>query len=246
MEWNVDRIIGVVGIGAGIVLAAIAIGVGLGMDTRTQGELRFVQGCFIFSALALFLPVVFWAIHTDLAPLKRWGIVGIASLLIGVCLVEGLRWATGRHATEITTTVPPPQRQPPPVNTLLLHGPPTLRQLFENGWPNLPAYYNKTAIQFTEPKPPHQVTVFWRLNGDFFARSKFFDLYFEESTPSNHVVDACKAIANFYQELIDEANHHVDISGRAPDDTSPTHMKDMVFSKRLRGSGVLTTSKEHH
>ncbi len=120
-----------------------------------------------------------------------------------------------------------------PVNTLPPHGYATLRELFENGWPNLPAYYSKTTIEFTKPAPPHQVTVFWRLNGDFFARSKFFDIYFEESTPSNQVVDACKAIANSYQELIDRANRHVDISGRAPDDTSPTHMRDMVFSKRF-------------
>lgn len=94
MEWSVDRIIGVVG----IVLAAIAIGVGLGMDTRTQGELRFVQGCFIFSALALFILIVFWAIHTDAASIRGRVIVGVVSaLIIGACLVGGLRWANGRY-----------------------------------------------------------------------------------------------------------------------------------------------------
>ncbi len=165
---------------------------------------------------------------------------GIYALIIAVS--AGTCWWVGTGVNKSREHIPTVKEigdyilsvlHPSPVNTLPLHGYATLRELFENGWPNLPAYYDKTTIEFTKPEPPHRVVVFWRLNGDFIARSKFFDLYFEEATPPNYVVDACKAIANDYEKLIDIANHHVDISGRAPDDTSPTHMRDMVFSKRF-------------
>jgi hypothetical protein len=97
MEWNIDRIIGVIGIGLGIVLAVAAIGVGLGMDTKTQGEFRFVQGCFVFSALVLLAPMVVWGVKSQTELLTRLISVAIISALIAIALIEGLRWAGNRH-----------------------------------------------------------------------------------------------------------------------------------------------------
>lgn len=96
MEWSADRIIAVIGIGAGVVLAVIAIGVGLGMDTKTQGEFRFVQCCFVFSGLALFIPVVLWGIKSQAYWGVRTGLSAVLAALIAVSLIQGLRWATGR------------------------------------------------------------------------------------------------------------------------------------------------------
>ena len=112
----------------------------------------------------------------------------------------------------------------------------TLRELFENDWPNLPGYYTISAIEISsqiDQQTIFKVTVAWRLNGDFVARSKFLAFFIESTTPVADARRALEIIADHYSRFIDSANSEVDISGQAPDDTSATHLKDMVFSGRL-------------
>ena len=85
MEWNFDRVIAI----AGIVLAVLVIGMGLGMDTKTEGEFRFVQGCFSLSALVLFVTMIIWAIQSNAHLLKQCIFVAVISALIGLSFLEG-------------------------------------------------------------------------------------------------------------------------------------------------------------
>jgi hypothetical protein len=67
------------------------------MDTKTQGEFRFVQGCFIFSALAIFIPFVFWGIKSSASLSTRVAMSALPAALMATALITGLRWADGRH-----------------------------------------------------------------------------------------------------------------------------------------------------
>ena len=108
----------------------------------------------------------------------------------------------------------------------------SLRELFENDWPNLPGYYNVSTLE-SSAFQANKVTLSWRLNGDFVARSKFLAFFLESQTSPADALRACEVIANCYDQFIDSANSQVDISGQSPDDTSPTYLRDMVFSKRI-------------
>jgi hypothetical protein len=108
----------------------------------------------------------------------------------------------------------------------------TLRQLFETDWPNLPAYYQVTTFE-GKLLNSGMVTMSWRLNGDFSSRSKFLSVFFESATPSIDVYMACRGVAEQYHWFIDSADNSIELSFRTPDDSAPTSMKDMVFSKRI-------------
>jgi hypothetical protein len=112
-------------------------------------------------------------------------------------------------------------------------GPPiTLKQLFEIDWPNLPAFYNECVLS-SQIFESGGVKVAWRVNGDFVGRSKFLAILIDPATEVSDAFKACEAIADQFSHFIDSVNSEVDIEGHAPDDTAPTHLKDMVFSKRI-------------
>jgi len=112
-------------------------------------------------------------------------------------------------------------------------GPPTtLKQLFEIDWPNLPAFYHECVLS-GQALDAGAVKVAWRVNGDFVGRSKFLAILIDPATKAGDAFKACEAIADQYGHFIDSPNSEVDIEGQSPDDTAPTHLKDMVFSKRI-------------
>lgn len=108
----------------------------------------------------------------------------------------------------------------------------TLKQLFEIGWPNLPAFYHECVLS-GQGLDAGSVKAAWRVNFDFAGRSKFLAILIDPETRANDAFKACESIADQYGHFIDSANSEVDIEGQAPDDTAPTHLKDMVFSKRV-------------
>jgi hypothetical protein len=125
MEFSLDRILGIVG----AVAIPAGIGVGVAMDTKTIGELRFAQGCFISSAVILMVFVLIWGFTTDASVIPRLITVAILFCITGVGLAESLRWSQQRydatHAQDspnipkliplIANPAPPPQ--PPKVET---------------------------------------------------------------------------------------------------------------------------------
>jgi hypothetical protein len=112
-------------------------------------------------------------------------------------------------------------------------GPPiSLKQLFEIDWQNLPAYYNESVME-SQVFDSGSVKVAWRVNGDFVGRSKFLAILIDPTTKVSDAFKACESIADRYGHFIDSVNSEVDIEGQAPDDTATTHLKDMVFSKRI-------------
>jgi hypothetical protein len=117
--------------------------------------------------------------------------------------------------------------------TIVKAGPPiTLKQLFEIDWQNLPAFYNECVLS-SQIFDSRSVKVAWRVNGDFVGRSKFLAILIDPATTVSDAFRTCEAIADQYGHFIDSPNSEVDIQGQAPDDTAPTHLKDMVFSKRI-------------
>ncbi len=86
---------------AGIILAVLGILIGLGvtlaMDAKTRGEFRFAVGCFLFSAAILIAIVSAWDVTTEEHFVKRIFLTGLSFLLIGIPLVEGIRWTHRRH-----------------------------------------------------------------------------------------------------------------------------------------------------
>jgi len=116
---------------------------------------------------------------------------------------------------------------------LVKAGPPiTLKQLFEIDWPNLPAYYNESVLE-SQIFDSGSVKMAWRINGDFIGRSKFLAIVIDPATKASDAFKACEGIADQYGHFLDSPNSEVDIQGQAPNDTAPTHLKDMVFSKRI-------------
>jgi len=114
-----------------------------------------------------------------------------------------------------------------------MKGPPiTMKQLFEIDWQNLPAFYNECVLS-SQIFESALVKVAWRVNGDFVGRSKFLAILIDPTTKAGDAFKACEAIADRFGHFIDSVNSEVDIKGQAPDDTAPTHLKDMVFSKRI-------------
>jgi hypothetical protein len=111
----------------------------------------------------------------------------------------------------------------------------TLKQLFENDWPDLPAYYSVSTL--ASPKPgksdAREFSVPWRLTGDFVASSKFLGFFFDSNLSPADAVDLCIFLSDHYQQFIDAANAQVDITAKWPADSAVTHLKDLTFSKRI-------------
>lgn len=134
-----------------------------------------------------------------------------------------------KHALATTHTKPIPA----PETEQAQHPIPRLQELFENGWPDLPGYYNIDTLTAEGPPPTYTLHIPWRLNGDFAVRSKFLEVFFASNVRPAEMFDACTYIANNYQQFIDLLDSLVDIRGQWPGDTSVTHFRDMVFSKRI-------------
>jgi hypothetical protein len=93
MEFSFDRILAI--------FAAIAVFAGLGvavaMDTKSAGELRFAQACFVASAILALVFVALWGVTTSYSAQRRVVIVMLLFAAIGLGLVEGIKWAQQRH-----------------------------------------------------------------------------------------------------------------------------------------------------
>jgi hypothetical protein len=98
MEWSLDRILAVVGIALAFLLFAVALGATLAMDAKTKAEMRFASGCFIASAFMLWFSIGVWGMYTQRSWWQRIPIVAICCALVGIGLVESLRWTQRRHS----------------------------------------------------------------------------------------------------------------------------------------------------
>jgi hypothetical protein len=92
-----DQELAIAGIVLGVLALLVGLGVTLGMDARTRGEFRFAVGCFILSACMLCCTVGVWQVATEIRWYQRFLISGCCFALIGVLLVEGIRWTHHRH-----------------------------------------------------------------------------------------------------------------------------------------------------
>jgi len=156
--------------------------------------------------------------------IKRPVIVCGTVILFFTSLLGGLEmWATLSERTPEMKLQEQTVQSPKPV---------TLRQLFENGWPNLIGIYDVTMVSTSSRRRP-DVEISWRLNGDFTSRSRFLEFFLRDAVAPKDAVDICKVIAENYQFFINEADLNVDIIGQWPGDTEVTHMRDMVFSRRI-------------
>jgi len=93
MEFSIDRVIGIL---ATIAIPA-GIGVGIAMDTKTVGELRFAQTCFISSSVIAVVFVTIWGITTNVSVILRVVTVMVLFAIVGLGLVESIKWAQQRH-----------------------------------------------------------------------------------------------------------------------------------------------------
>ena len=176
-----------------------------------------VAGCLWFGLVG-----AVWILRTSDAALVR-AFVGLAvGAVVFWVLPETLRYITSRDA----------QPRPQTASTSTPIKPLSLRELFETDWPNLPAYYMVSEIK-SDGLQSKTVQIAWRLNGDFVARSRFFAIFLDSEVSPADAVFASEAFAEKYGFFLETADKNVDISGQSPDDTAPTHLKDMVFSKRI-------------
>src|SRR5438552_14224740 len=86
------------GIALALLLFIAATGVTLGMDAKTRGELRFAVACFVISGLSILAVVIWWAVDTDMNPVKRSLLVALIFSAVGIGLVQSVRWAQNRHS----------------------------------------------------------------------------------------------------------------------------------------------------
>jgi hypothetical protein len=113
------------------------------------------------------------------------------------------------------------------------HRPATFKQLFENGWPNLTAYYSVSTLKLSTGTVHAEIKLPWRLNGDFGARSRFLEFFLDDNVWPEEAFAACVCISKNYQQFIGAADSSIDIAGQLPEDSSVTHFKDMIFSGRI-------------
>jgi hypothetical protein len=111
MDWSLEKILAVIG---AIGLPA-GIGVGIAMDTKTVGELRFAQACFIVAALVAVVFVTIWGITADGVAIRRILLVGLFYGASGLALVEGVRWSQARHDTAHASEPNKDDKTSPPV-----------------------------------------------------------------------------------------------------------------------------------
>lgn len=155
-------------------------------------------------------------------------------LAMGAVLILLSYWISptiGRPATTSTEKTAPSGTNPTAAKST--SRPATLKDLFENDWPDVPAYYNVSVLQIGEAAQHKEINLAWRLNADFQARSQFLAFLLESNLSPVDAVDICVFLADHYQQFIETANSQVDIAGKWPTDTSTTHLRELVFSKRI-------------
>jgi len=81
----------------GVGLAIIGLGVTIAMDAKTKGEFRFAVGSFAVSGVMLASTIIMWALNADSTMLRRMLISGALFAVLGISLVETVRWTYGRH-----------------------------------------------------------------------------------------------------------------------------------------------------
>jgi hypothetical protein len=96
-DWSSEFIIAIVSLLLAILAIIIGLGVTLAMDAKTKGEFRFVVGCFVFSAIMVSCSIGAWTVTTEATLVKRVFLTALAFSVLGVSLVEGIRWANQRH-----------------------------------------------------------------------------------------------------------------------------------------------------
>lgn len=112
-----DRLLGIFG-----ALVAIAgIGFGLAMDTRNRAEVRAAIACFSVAALGFLCTIGVWTTTTELDVTKRIIVTALLCAVLGVLLLESIRWSIARHeakhapktAREAATVETPPVSSQP-------------------------------------------------------------------------------------------------------------------------------------
>lgn len=93
----------------------LGLGATLAMDAKTKGEFRFAIACFIFSSLMVVSTIVLWGVTTQVTMLKRTLLCALLFAIVGVLLVEALRWTHGRHM-RARGSEPPPSNPTPPTS----------------------------------------------------------------------------------------------------------------------------------
>jgi len=208
----------------------VSVGVALAvLGDATPGEIWFARGCFLIAATNL-LGLVLWKLYTsNLDNVSRMALAGAAGIIVVPALLYSLLWIDARAARTGASNPPAPSTEKPKPTRLV-----TLQELFENDWPDLPAYYTITILGLQgKSGPPVDVNLPWRLNGDFVARSKFLAFLLDSKLSAETAIDLCVFIANNYQVFIDATDNAVDVEGKLPTDSGATHLKEMVFSRRI-------------
>lgn len=209
----------------GLAIAAIALTIVLlvlDKAGKLRGPILFV---LLGVAFAMLIPLSIgnvWVSHAHGAVRVFRAMIGCCAIAMGYSLIS-LWISTGEAIPEVGSAPSPKQLV-------------SLRQLFENDWPNLAGYYTVGAIEvssFNDSKVVFTVPIAWRLNGDFVARSKFLAFFLEPKISAADALRACMAIADSYSQFIASSDSRVEIAGQSPDDTSATYLRDMVFSKRI-------------
>ncbi len=90
MEMTADRIIAVL-------LFILGLGVTIGLDPKSKGELFFATACFGVSGIILYVSVGVWALTTKSSLLRRSTISALFFVLIGISMVEAIRWARSKY-----------------------------------------------------------------------------------------------------------------------------------------------------
>lgn len=185
--------------------------------------------CFVLFAAFVVAKVAAFAIES---PGPSWQRLLFALPISGVIvfLAAGAVWGVSvwRSAHE-----PPPTQETLRAKSYAARkGPFSLHELFETDWPNLISYYSVATLTCDGPEP-RKVTVGWRLNGDFVSRSKFLAFFIGSTVPAPDALRVSRQIAHQYNRFIGFVDSHVDMVGQTPDETSATHLKEMVFSGRV-------------
>lgn len=80
-----------------VITLLLGLGVTLAMDSKTKGEFRFAVSCFVFSALMGAAMIGAWSMNTSESAVKRVVLTGLLFAIVGIMLVESIRWTHGRH-----------------------------------------------------------------------------------------------------------------------------------------------------
>ena len=94
----------VVAVVLALITLLIGLGVTLAIDANTRGEFQFVVGCFIFSAFMIASTIGLWDVTTQATMSKRILISALLFAIVGVLLVETVRWTYGEHEHAVMMT----------------------------------------------------------------------------------------------------------------------------------------------